>query len=460
MKSKAASLRRRRNRGAVFFLVMALMIIVLPTLLLFVKYGNYQNTRAFRDRNIKTAREMAESVNVDFMNTFSDDWQRDYFDPTYTDHEISGFAGLGSATASLDIFRERAVISLRTVATYNKGISSFPMSAQKSIRSTYFWSSDALKFDYVFPGDVTLGVNVDKFITRIVPATMENNTFYVNGNFDSGSNTGDIRGFWVVKSTFVRRNPVNLINATVHCNAAGLIGPPPLMVNSTIRTFPDTTLMVPHVKIIGPEGANASGSLAYYGSKKTAGVMITAGNALRLTLGPATYTTTELDTSLDDIPSTTQVLAYTGASPDPWIFAATGGDVYLDEGVINRPTTVVVLGGDAHVIDNVTYDGALTASADRSFALMTDQDLYIENPGLGLVQTLVGFYSAHAGSIKVQGNNRNIFVTGTLYGPIGLYTCWQLNVLGLRVSADPGLSQFPPPLFPRRPRLIQWRYHG
>lgn len=458
MKHNSSRSRRRQIGGSIIFVVVALMILVLPTLLFFVRSGNYQNRRALRDRNMKTAREMAESVNVDFMNSFSDDWHRDYFNPLYTDHDISGFAGLGSANASLGVFRSSAVITLTTQATYDKGLASFSLKERKTLRSSYFWSSDALKFDYVFPGDVVIGGNVDRLFLGLVDAIAVNNTFYVNGNFNSGTTTATIRGMWVVKNTFTRQNPVQLIDATIHCGISNPVGSPPAMVSSNLRTFPDASLMVPNVKIIGPEGADLSGSLGHY--KLALSVLpyaITPGNALRLRLDPTNYTTTDLDTDLNDIPFSTNSIAYTTVSTVPWVFGVTGGDVYLDGGSIGRPTTVVVFDGDVHVMRDITYNGAPNAMIDRSFALLTEQNLYIENPGLGLVQTLVGFYGAPSGRIMVQGNIRNINVTGTLYGFIGVYSIGSAT-RGLNVSADPGLSQFPPPLFPRRPRLLKWRY--
>lgn len=454
---RRSSLFRNKQRGATLFLFIVIVLILLPAVFLMLQRSIFQNRRSLRDRNIKTSREMAESIGTDFMNSFSSDWHRDAFDSLYTTHNNPTYVNLGKAVSTLTKDRSFGTIRIQTVATYDKG-GRLPEKDQvvRGVDALYTWVSDSLKFDYVWNNSVSLGVSLDQAFDQANLGQL-NNTVFVRGDFDTGTSSFSFKigGFWVVKGTFTLRSPAQLDNALVHCYAFNNVGSA-AVVGTTIRVLPPENFF-PHFEIIPPEGGGVPGSLEYYDTRNTVDRTIPLNAGLNLELhANDTYTLTPLDSSLvpNGAPVTTGFFSgpVTSTAPFSMVFNGTG-TVVLSTSVISRPITVVIRGGEGRVIGNVSYSGGIvSATINKNFSFLSEGSITFAAPN---AQSLVGFYGTPLGTLRFVGD-QNVTLTGTLSGVVGTYASpWGTM---LNVTADPGLCQYPPPLFPRRPRIIMWDY--
>lgn len=449
--------KRKGQSGATLFLFIIICFVLLPAVFLMLQRSIFQNRIALRDRNIKTSREMAESIGTDFMNSFSSDWHRDPFDSLYAQHNNPKYANLGEATSDLTIVRSSGTVRIQTVATYDKGGTLHVRErVTRGVDALYTWVSDSLKFDYVWNTPVTFGAALDQKFDQANFGNL-NNSVFVRGDFDSGTSTFPftLSGFWVVKGTFTLRDPARLNSAIVHCYSFNNVGGADTSL-STIRTIPAKDFF-PNFEIIPPEGGGVPGSLAYYDSRNTSDVVVPPGTAQRLELlATDQYVLTPLDSSYVPTgvaPITTSFFTGPVSSTTPFsIVFQGGGSVELFSAVVSRPITVVVIGGSSRVVGDVTYDGSATASAIRSFAFLCEKNINFES---ATPQHLDGFYGTTLGTLQFL-SDQNVTVNGTLSGPVGTYSApWGTL---LTVSADPELGRYPPPLFPRRPRIIMWDY--
>lgn len=448
--------RRKGQRGATLFLFIIICFVLLPAVFLMLQRSIFQNRIALRDRNLKTSREMAESIGTDFMNSFSSDWHRDPFDSLYATHNNPSYANLGKAKSDLTIERSSGTVRIQTVATYDKG-GALPVRERvtRGVDALYTWVSDSLKFDYVWNTPVSFGAVLDQRFDQANLGQL-NNSVFVRGDFDSGTSTFPfvLSGFWVVKGTFTLRDPVRL-NAIVHCYSFNNVGGADTT-GSTIRQIPAKDFF-PNFEIIPPEGGGVPGSLSYYDSRNTADVVVPLGGAMRLELLPTDqYILTPLDSlyvPTGVAPTTANFFPgpVTSTTPFSIVFGG-GGSVELSTAVVSRPITVVVLGGLSRVVGDVTYLGGGTARRDRSFAFLSEKTINFQSTS---PQSLVGFYGTTLGTLQFL-SDENVSIVGTLSGPIGTYAATWGTLLN--VSADPDLCRYPPPLFPRRPRIIMWDY--
>lgn len=460
--------RRSKQSGVGFFLVVILIMLLMPLVLMMLKGSIYQNKNALRDRNIKTSREMAESIGVDYMNSFATDWHRDSFDILYKYHDTKSIAGLGSASSTLDVARSSGTIRVATVATYDKGGAISPGArATKGVDALFTFSSDFLKFDFVWPQSVVMGVTTAWDIKRFIDNSTT--TVFIDGNFDTdpGYSPLTLSGFWVVKGEFRLRNSISVQNALVHClsrnYALASIG-----LNAEVRAFPDDQF-VPRIEEVHPQGPDVNPSLDYYGVRASTGFLNPGGGFL-LRLGPGDeYHIKKVNADFSDygIPALWEDYSYFPgfvppfASTAPFILAIRSGTVQLRKCEISRPITVAVLGlEETQITDSIRYDGVTSADENHSFALLSLGDLTFHLTSNATTE-LHGFYGTTNGHVKIyQVNvleNPSLKINGTLYGMIWVYTL-KSGANNCVVRADRNLSLYPPPLFPRRPRLIMWDY--
>lgn len=451
------SSRRKTQRGATLFLLIVIVFILLPAVFLMLQRSIFQNRLALHDRNIKTSREMAESIGTDFMNSFSSDWHRDSFSELYATHNNPTYANLGKAVSTLTILRSSATIRIQTVATYDKG-GALPARERvtRGVDALYTWVSDSLKFDYVWNTPVAFGANLDQAFNQANLGQMDNSVF-VRGDFDSGTSSFPfkINGFWVVKGTFTLRDPARLENgAIIHCYAFNNVGGAHIG-GATIRQIPADNFF-PNFEIIPPEGGGVPGSLSYYDTRKTTGVVIPPGETRLFELLSANqYRITRCDATFlpIDPPVTANFFPAVATSTVPFTIVFKGGlGVEVSTCSVARPITVVAIDTPVRVTGNVTYSGSLTAKADRTFALLSEKSITFQRTS---PQQLCGFYGTTLGTLHFL-SDKNVAITGTISGPIGTYGAPWGTLLTVR--ADSQLGRFPPPLFPRRPRIIMWDY--
>lgn len=450
--------RHRHQRGLGLYLFILIMGFILPVVLILIGGSIQQNRFTLRDRNIKTAREMAESINNDFMNSFTEDWHRNSFDPQYLTHNNPTYAGIGSATSNMTVDRPLSKIRIQTVATYDKGGVlgvGHPLRAVKGVDALFFWTCDVMKFDYVWNQSVRVGNQISRdFVNNSLNS---NSTIYVGGDFHVGDLDWNLRGNWVIKGRLTIPLDITETNPTLYCSQANM-GANTMAFGTEINTFTPNT-MRPNVFVLPPEGGGIPGDLGHYDFRRSTGIAVPFGESIQIQLTNLDqYITTPLDGS--GIPtgapsSTVNYFSSVQSATVPFTLAVQGGDVYLAASVISRPISLVVIGGNVSVLNDVNYAfGATNAGPDRSFALMTEGDLTF-NKTLGSPQALVGFYGTTNGKLIIQGD-QNINVTGTFYGPVASY--FLPGGTTLTVAADPQLSRYPPPLYPRRPRVIMWDY--
>lgn len=449
---------RRTQRGMGLYLFMLILAFLMPAVLILVRGSVQQNRFARRDSNIKTARQMAESINNDFMNSFTEDWHRNAFDTLYLTHNNPNYASMGSATSNKTVARSSSTIRIQTIATYDKGGIlgvGHPFRAEKGVDALFFWVSDAFKFDYVWNQSVRVGNQINRdFVSTSLTAA---NTIFVGGELHAGDVDWPLTGRWIVKGRFTDPLNVTKNNGIIYCSQVSHPANP-TPPGTEIQVFTPNT-MRPNLFVLSPEGAGIPGDLGYYALRRSTEIVVMLGESVGIELTAADqFIRTPLDGSGNPTGEPSQTVNYFSevlSATVPFTLSVRGGDVYLSDSVVSRPITVSVVGGNVTVLGNVRYAfGALAAGDDRSFALLAEENIIL-NSGSGSPQILMGFYGAINGSFTVQGN-QNINVTGTLYGPIGFYAL--PPGFTLNVSADPQLGRFPPPLYPRRPRVVMWDY--
>jgi hypothetical protein len=462
MNAKMGRLKHRPQRGLGLYLLLLIMFFLLPVMLVMIKKGISQNRFSLTDRNIRTAREMAESICYEFVNTFAENWNRNVFNTLMTSVPPTAFAGLGNVRYTIAQSIPQATMDIWTVATYNRGGASLA-SAQKGVDALFFWANDLFKFDLVWPNGATLGGNVDQLLPRMNGRNMRNSV-YVGGNLNMGQQDTTLSGLWVVKGTMtvpshvVAQDPVNF---RVHC----VNWIKPRGASFGVSQFPPDAF-VPSLTIVPPEGELMGGSLSRYFTNATRSTAPAPGDILQLALGAGgadSYTISYVSGGGDLLwgPVVTPYFMAVAAATAPWVFSSSGVDVEILASTITRPITVAVLDGSARITGDVRYGPILGVipppGPTRSFALLAEGEVILDSidPMSPPPIVLDGFYGSTQSGIRILGN-RSVTVRGTLYGPISQFA--PMPGTPFSVTASTGLGAYPPPLFPRRPRTVRWDY--
>lgn len=445
--------RRKKIKGVVLFWMFVILLFLLPMTLIYVRSSFDQSRRAIKDRNIKTAREMAESTASDFMRSFSTDLNRNYFDPLFQNtSQITTFAGFGNARANLIGDQGQQTMWIVGSSTYSTPGTDQKLRAAKSVSSLVYFRSDLTRFEWLvdmpslnLSNDLSLPSGTRRFWWDSV---------WVNGDVHTGTGlTSQSIGseVWVVNGTFDNQEGANLFDDDFTLFCRKYIGLPPSGSNVRIIETSTPTPLVPTIDIVNP---GADGRLNYFETRQSTRIV------------------TNDDLLLNFLGDNTVMITANPLLPGPsWIYNLTATDTLVTvganltlHGVITRRQTIVALrdgasiGGNIDIDGDLRYNGSDSASPTRSLAVLADGILKFNSLSNQVVD---GFFYSAQNNIQVTDLGTSVRVNGTLFGLItysGIRLSDSTTVGRLNVVADPNLAQNLPPFLPRRPVVVQWDY--
>ncbi len=436
------------------FLVFVAVLFLLPLVLIFLKGVIGQSRDSLWDRNRKTARELASSALIDYMRTFSTDYNRDVFNSIFLNRNNPTFAGLGSSTSTLLSDPVRRTIFSSTRGRYKPGALDPRALGDKGLNGLFYFRSDLTRFDIYWNNPaMDMAANLDNdFCTGTGPSWVHSGSIWVGGNLRTiGCKPQFKEGVLVVNGTF-ETNPQTRIgpNQRVYCRK--LTGSPSLVLpDASVVVYASTTNPAnigsnnPFFPDLAIAELDPGRNISYYLTRNSTEVVTTED--INLTF----QANGELDIFFT-VANTTSVFVL----PSTATIVVSGSNVTV-RGTVTKPTTLVVRtsggGGDVRVDGNLTYLSGHAATAANALAVIAEGRLTFDSP---FNQDVDGFFYSKAGQVTVLQNHA-LTIHGSLFGMIVISEMTTPSTQ-LTITPDTELIKHYPPYMARKPYVSNWDY--
>jgi hypothetical protein len=406
---KRLSDRRRGERGIALVTALLLLVVLLPVTLAFLTLTARYFQSALKEREINTARSIANNVVVDLMRQFSQTYYENRYDSDYITRGES-FYKVGFSSVSLVADSVNHYLYAVALGKYGKD-PAHPL-FQKRLHAVVKFISPWTDF----------GTMIDSNFTTSASNVDYSGKFWVNGNYAvTGSNVRFFGGPVFVSGNVTGNSSV-VINGDLYYggSSAGNV----TVLGNKYNFMPELTFPT----------VNTSYYAAHYNRKITANSTVVFNSNGTFTIaGSATVA----------IPS------------DGFILYAENCNLTL-RGTVHGRVTVVASGtgtkGNITVNNNLVYaNGTNNASSEDSLAVVATNSITFQKPSGNM--TVCGVYQVASGNdFTLTGTNGgNFALIGTRNKPISMsITC------NSDITFDPNLNTYPPPGLPEKPYLVTW----
>jgi|GEM_PF-1881376 len=457
------------QRGEMLLVVsIILMLFLLSTYLFTSKRTVFQVKASMVDRRIKDTRHLVESHIYDKIAHFSRDWRADPVSGViWDDHTSYKDWSFGDTQVTLTASTQTQCVTINAVARIEYEGKDPLLNRERRMHSLVNFRNDLFRFDWVFNGDQDLA-NLPIFLKDNTNQDW-NRTVYVAGNLDASGVILTLNGFWMINGEFKTSGNLTLANNTrIYCQkrTGGAPGGPGL-----VNEWGPGSEKVPSLVINGAAWGGTgldyfrSFSTQIFYATGTTGVdpVLVFSTATRPVGTPLWYDGTQrlTYTGRDGVSTSSHFVGHARAKQ---VVVVVGSDITVS-GSIACPLTLVCLsdndpasatfsrGGGVTVLRDLKYFNPTTphqADEEHTLAVVAEKNMVFSNP-LGTTQNLNGYF--YAGDFVVVADNHNIQLSGTIEGFPGAGPPGDPVFF---VRADPFLSVFPPPQFPRRPMIVSW----
>ena len=388
-----------------------LMFLLIPVASGFLYVLRDQLRFTTSERQIKTARTLANNALVDFMRQFSQDYYSGHYD-TASLARAESFYAVGFTSVSVTADSQNHTVFIEATGKY--GASAQSPLARKTLYGLIQFVSDLTDYGTLINGNLTTSASNVTYLGK----------FWINGTWSITGSNVRLEGGPALVLQNVSGSASAVINGDLYYGgtSAGSV-----TVNGTkYNFFPDKTF--------------PTLNLSYYQNHYN--YRITTNNTQLLFNSNGTVL---IGTTTISIPSTGMII---------W-----GQNVNLNvRGTLRGRVTVVAThtgsgpGGQVIMNGDLVYaNGTNSASSLDSFAALATRRINFTR--LGANMTVCGVYFVNTGTTNMSvtgssGRTFNFFGTRNQIMWVSGFTA------GRNISFDPNLNRFPPPGLPERPVLV------
>ncbi|HOW26881.1 MAG TPA: hypothetical protein PK876_00050 [Elusimicrobiota bacterium] len=406
------------DRGMAMVTALIIMLFVIPLVGTFLTRAINEHEANVKDRQIKTARVLANNVLVDFMRQFSQDHYDGHYDSTSL-ARCEAFYSVGYSTVSIEADTNRHTVFLRALGKYGQD-SSNPKFTKK-ITGLIQFISDLTRFGSMINGAFTItGSNViytgGMYTNGAMTISGSNVTFNGGAVISNGNHTGSGTTTHNADVYYLGSCSGGTYNGARYSYVPDVDWP---TINTTYYSqryhYRTTANQTWNFSVVGGSGTfNVVGTTTVVTIPASGAILFTENNNLTV------YGTVR------------------------------GRVIIVCSGTLGSTTQ-----GCITVSGNLRYaNGTNLASAQDSLALMAKNRITFTAPNI-VVNGI--YFVEQAGTTQLQGTS-----SGT--GSFSLYGVRCSGLSSYYSSAlfqyDPNLVQFPPPGLPEKPFLVMWRVEG